>query len=314
MLAADNRQAPMTLRVNRRRGSVQACQAMLQQAGIAARPVGAAGLELERALPVTAIPGFADGWLSVQDAAAQLAAPLLLDGLSAGSGLKVLDACAAPGGKTAHLLELADCEVTALDIDEARCGRIRQNLQRLGLSARVIAADAAAPDTWWPAAGATNFDAILLDAPCTASGIVRRHPDIPWLRREADIAQLATVQAGLLRALWPLLKAGGRLLYATCSVFHEEGVDQVESFVANNSDVVLRHAPGHLLPQSTAPEDSVRDNPLGEHDGFFYALLEKLPPPAGPADPVRRRVGLDGEPGASPAGGAGGGAVPAGPR
>ena len=278
ILEADGRRAPMTLRVNIRRSSVAACTELLSAAGIQAQPVGRFGLELRQPRPVQDIPGFAQGWWSVQDAAAQLAAPLLLDGLAvAGKPLQVLDACAAPGGKTAHLLEWADCQVTALDIDPLRCERMAQNLDRLGLRARVIVADAAQPEIWRRELGGALYDAILLDAPCTASGIVRRRPDAPWLRREADIAQSARTQELLLRALWPLLKSGGRLLYCTCSVFLAEGAEQVQSFVANNSDAVLRPAPGQLLPQSPVNGDLVRDNPIGNHDGFFYALLEKLP-------------------------------------
>jgi 16S rRNA (cytosine967-C5)-methyltransferase len=208
----------------------------------------------------------------VQDAAAQLAAPLLLQGLGPASGLRVLDACAAPGGKTAHLLEISDAQVTALDIDPARCGRIEQSLQRLGLQARIIAADAGLPELWWDGLA---FDAILLDAPCTASGIVRRHPDVRWLRRESDVAQLAAIQARLLKTLWPLLKPGGRLLYCTCSVFKNEGQTQIQTFLAHNTQARLLPSPGHLLPYFPVQSDVVTDNEDSEHDGFYYALLEK---------------------------------------
>jgi 16S rRNA (cytosine967-C5)-methyltransferase len=184
----------------------------------------------------------------------------------------VLDACAAPGGKTGHLLELADADVTALDVDPVRCERIRGTLQRLGLSARVVTGDAGTPAPWWDG---QPFDAILLDAPCTASGIVRRHPDVRWLRREADIGRLARLQAHLLALLWPLLKPGGRLLYCTCSVFRAEGEAQAQTFVAHNTDALSRPAPGHLLPQSGAKHNLVRDNLTGDHDGFFFALFEK---------------------------------------
>jgi 16S rRNA (cytosine967-C5)-methyltransferase len=207
----------------------------------------------------------------VQDAAAQMAAPLLLQGMSADPGLRVLDACAAPGGKTAHLLELRDCDVTALDIDPERCVRIEQTLQRLGLQARVVAADAAKPAQWWDG---RLFDAILLDAPCTASGIVRRHPDVRWLRRESDVAQLAAIQAQLLKTLWPLLKPGGRLLYCTCSVFRSEGERQIQTFLAHNTQARLLPSPGHLLPYLAAGSDGVTDNQDSDHDGFYYALLE----------------------------------------
>lgn len=234
ILLADNRHAPMTLRVNARQSTLADYLAHLEVAGIAAAPSGRFGVDLYRALPVQQVPGFSAGVVSVQDAAAQMAAPLLLQGFDApldaphggARRLRILDACAAPGGKTAHLLELADCDVTALDIDPLRCERIAQTLERLGLRARIVVGDAARPADWWDG---EPFDAILLDAPCTASGIVRRHPDVPWLRRETDVARLAALQARLLGALWPLLAPGGRLLYCTCSVFHQEGRHQMET-------------------------------------------------------------------------------------
>ena len=279
ILQANNEQAPMSLRVNVRKTSVARYQASLASVHKAATPVGASGLVLEQACAVAALPGFDQGLVSVQDGAAQLAAALLLQGLEQRPDLNVLDACAAPGGKTAHLLELSAARVTALDLDPARCERIHQTLQRLGLSAQVIAADAARPDSWWPQQCQSEpFDAILLDAPCTASGIVRRHPDVRWLRRESDVAQLATTQARLLEALWPLLKAGGRLLYCTCSVFHAEGQDQIQTFLGRHSDAQLRPSPGHLAPQNGGNTSSVPDNAPGDHDGFFFALLEKRAP------------------------------------
>jgi len=272
ILEANNTQAPMTLRVNARKSSPQQYLSQLRAAGVDASPVGEHGIVLARPRPVHEIPGFDEGVVSVQDAAAQLAAPLLLQGLEGSLPLSILDACAAPGGKTAHLLELADARVTALDIDPARCERIHETLGRLGLQADVLAADAGQPSQWWDG---QLFDAILLDAPCTASGIVRRHPDVRWLRRESDIAQLASVQARLLAVLWPLLKPGGRLLYCTCSVFRAEGEVQAQTFVAHNKDAVLRPAPGHLVPQTGAKGNAVPDNLEGDHDGFYYALLEK---------------------------------------
>lgn len=288
MLRADNARAPMTLRVNLQRGSVAERQAALAHAGVAAQAVGAQGLMLDHARPVADIPGFAEGALSVQDAAAQWAAPLLLRGLDLSRPLRVLDACAAPGGKTAHLLELltdpaqgcADSRVVALEIDPRRCQKIRDTLRREGLEAQalILAADAARPADWQQTPGAEGlFDAILLDAPCTASGIVRRHPDIRWLRRASDIAQLAAVQAALLKALWPLLAPGGRLLYCTCSVFPAEGRDQIQTFVTHNTDACLQPSPGHLKPQTRANDETVPDNLKGDHDGFYYALLEKRP-------------------------------------
>ncbi len=272
ILQANNSQAPMTLRVNLRQGSVADYLEALQAAGISARRNGPQGLTLAAPVPVQQLPGFAQGRVSVQDAAAQLAAPLLLQGLEHRAGLRVLDACAAPGGKTAHLLELADAEVTALDIDPQRCQRIADTLKRLGLQARVLAADAGTPERWWDGEA---FDAILLDAPCTASGIVRRHPDVRWLRRESDVAQLAAQQARLLKTLWPLLKPGGRLVYCTCSVFRAEGEDQVRAFLAHNRGARLLPSPGHLWPSMSRRSAAVTDNQSSDHDGFYYALLEK---------------------------------------
>jgi 16S rRNA (cytosine967-C5)-methyltransferase len=278
ILEANNTQPPMTLRVNPRKSSRDAYLEVLRAAGSEATAVGTSGVILQRARPVHELPGWAEGVVSVQDAAAQLAAPLLLGELATtpGAPLRILDACAAPGGKTAHLLELADADVTALDIDPARCARIEETLARLALRARVVAGDAAQPQQWWDG---VPFDAILLDAPCTASGIVRRHPDVRWLRRETDIAQLALTQARLLAVLWPLLRPNGRLVYCTCSVFRAEGEAQVQTFVAHNKDALLRPAPGHLLPQSGANPKPLPDNLPGDHDGFFYAVLEKRTPP-----------------------------------
>lgn len=280
ILQANNTQAPMVLRVNKQKSTPALYQQALAAINIESSLVGESGLLLHRARPVHELPGFADGVVSVQDAAAQLAAPLLLHGLDLGRPLRVLDACAAPGGKTAHLLEwagsAAPLQVTALDVDPVRCERIRDTLARLHLRAQVLAQDAGRPQDWWqPHCGGELFDAILLDAPCTASGIVRRHPDVRWLRRETDIAQLARIQARLLATLWPLLKPGGRLLYCTCSVFRAEGDAQVQAFLANNTDARRMPSPGHLLPGMGANGQAVPDNLAGEHDGFFYALLHK---------------------------------------
>lgn len=279
ILQANNTRAPLILRVNERKTTQAEYLRELSAINIEASPVGRQGVILASAQPVPSLPGFAEGHFSVQDAAAQLAAPLLLDGLNTGDGqgtrLRILDACAAPGGKTAHLLELADCEVTALDIDARRCGRITQNLGRLGLQAHIEVADAGRPQDWWDG---QPYDGILLDAPCTASGIVRRHPDVRWLRRPTDIAQLAGIQAHLLQALWSLLKPGGRLLYCTCSVFRAEGDNQIQTFVAHHTDALLMPSPGHLLPQSGAEATVFPDNLMREHDGFYYAILEKRNP------------------------------------
>ena len=276
ILQANLTQAPMTLRVNCLKSSRHDYLNRLATAGIKATAVGAFGVILEKAHPVQDIPGFAQGVVSVQDAAAQLAAPLLLDGLrSSAAAPRVLDACAAPGGKTAHLLELlgpGQCEVTALEIDRQRAERIHQNLQRLGLHANIVVGDAARPEVWWDG---QLFDAILLDAPCTASGIVRRHPDVPWLRRETDVSDLSVIQARLLQTLWSLLKPGGRLLYCTCSVFKAEGADRVQTFLVHHTDATLLASPGHLAPRFRANQECLPDNSADDHDGFYLALLEK---------------------------------------
>ena len=276
VLQANNSRAPLILRVNERLTTQAGYLQALAAAGIDASPVGRHGVVLAAARPVPSLPGFAEGHFSVQDAAAQLAAPLLLRELAqpgeGGARLNILDACAAPGGKTAHLLELANCEVTALDIDPRRCERVGQNLLRLGLQAEVRVGDAGQPDGWWDG---RPYDGILLDAPCTASGIVRRHPDVRWLRRPTDVAQLAAIQAKLLQTLWPLLKPGGRLLYCTCSVFLAEGDKQIQTFLTHHTDALLRPSPGHLLPQSGVEATVFPDNLMREHDGFYYALLEK---------------------------------------
>ena len=265
--------APMTLRVNTRRHTVAAYQQQLQAIGLQAKAVGTQGLQLDKAVPVHQLPGFAAGHVSVQDAAAQVAAPMLMQGLNDAKPWRILDACAAPGGKTGHLLEICpQAQVLALDVDAVRCERIHQNLQRLGLSATVQSADAGQPSSWWDG---VMFDAVLLDAPCTASGIVRRHPDVRWLRRPTDSAQLSRTQSALLKALWPLVKPGGRLLYCTCSIFKAEGDETVQAFLQRNTDALMQPSPGHLIPGQAPFGLPVEDNPLGEHDGFYYALLEK---------------------------------------
>lgn len=281
ILEANNSQAPMALRVNRRMGSVDEYLKKLEQNVIEASRFGSDGIQLSKAVAVEQLPFFAEGAVSVQDGAAQIAAPLLLDGLELNAGSVVLDACAAPGGKTAHLLEYAGAgrtHVVALEVDGERAQRIHDTLGRLKLTAEasVLVADAGDTASWWQrATQGQQFDAILLDAPCSASGIVRRHPDVRWLRRDSDIAQLADIQARLLDALWPLLKTGGRLLYCTCSVFKAEGADQIEAFLARNSAARLLPSAGHLLPQNPLVSGAVPDNAAGDHDGFFYALLHK---------------------------------------
>ena len=286
LLAAANRSGPMMLRVHARHGSAEACVDALAAVGLKARAVGAQAPQavlLETPAPVQALPGFAEGRVSVQDLSAQLAAPLLIGGQPGAvlpalpAGARVLDACAAPGGKTAHLLELADLEVLALDADAGRLARVDETLARLHLQATTRAADARDTAAWWDG---RPFDAILLDAPCSASGIVRRHPDVRWLRRAGDITELARTQAGLLEALWPLLKPGGRLLYATCSIFRAEGAGQIASFLQRHPDARGLRAPGHLLPlpDNRAEAAGTTSSPAAEPgDGFFYALLHKSP-------------------------------------
>ena len=254
IVATGNSPPPMTLRVNARKMSVDDYLGKLQAEGIAAEPVGSAGLRLAAPLPVDRLPGFSAGWVSVQDAGAQRAAELL----DPAPGARVLDACAAPGGKTAHLLERAEADVLALDIDAARTRRIEDNLKRLGLAAEVHAADCRAVERWWDG---RPFDAILADVPCSASGVVRRHPDIKTLRRESDIRKLVHAQSAILDALWPLLKPGGKLLYATCSVFVEENAAQIDAFLVRQTDA-RRVGQEHWLPNDG-------------HDGFYYALLQK---------------------------------------
>jgi 16S rRNA (cytosine967-C5)-methyltransferase len=259
ILETGNTHPPMTLRVNRRLSTPQEYLHELERAGLGACMLDGGALTLLRPVPVEQLPGFDQGMVSVQDAGAQFAARLV----DLGDGMRVLDACAAPGGKTAHMLELADLDMTALDADPARLKRVSSNLERLGLSARVACADAAAIESWWDN---RPFDRVLLDAPCTASGVVRRHPDIKWLRQPGDIRRFAEQQQRLLEALWKVLGHGGKLLYVTCSIFMEENQERIGGFAARHPDaLVLGAMPGRdglLLP----------DN---EHDGFYYALLQK---------------------------------------
>lgn len=265
ILAADNLHPPLTLRVNRRRGDPAEYLDRLAAQGIAAKRVGEHAVRLAKPMPVEGIPGFAAGLSSVQDAAAQRAAELL----DVAPGQRVLDACAAPGGKTAHLCELADLDLVALDADATRLERVRENLARLALDANVVGGDACDPPRWWDG---RPFDRILLDAPCSASGVVRRHPDIKWLRRSGDIARFGRTQGLMLDALWRLLASGGKLLYATCSVFHEENHFQIAKFLERQRDACQLSLPGADLNQSQHPGQLLPDE---RHDGFFYALLQK---------------------------------------
>jgi 16S rRNA (cytosine967-C5)-methyltransferase len=259
VLAAGNTHPPMCLRVNRRRTTPEEYLARLTSEGMPARRVGASALLLHKPVPVERLPGFSQGDISVQDAGAQRAAELL----ELADGQRVLDACAAPGGKAAHILELADVELTALEIDPARCGRIRQNLRRLGLHAEVRVADCTRPGDWREG---RLFERILADVPCSASGIARRRPDVKWLRRASDLAGFAAQQGAIVSALWQVLAAGGKLLYVTCSVFREENDAVIEAFLASEPGAkrgeLKDRAPAQLLP-----EDG--------HDGFFFAVLEK---------------------------------------
>jgi len=264
-LDADNLRPPLALRVNRRRSTVENYLALLEPQGIRAERAGETGVILASPLPAERIPGLADGLVSVQDTAAQLAAPLL----DLRDGLRVLDACAAPGGKATHALELADVDLVALDSDERRLERLRANLARLGLTARVVCGDALEPGAWWDG---KTFDRILADVPCSASGVARRHPDIKWLRRMADVAQFAHVQRRMLDALWQVLGSGGKLLYVTCSVFQEENGEQVAYFVERHPDATRLALPA-LDDDPHLPAGQHLQN--SRHDGFFYALLQK---------------------------------------
>ncbi|MDD3326285.1 MAG: 16S rRNA (cytosine(967)-C(5))-methyltransferase RsmB [Zoogloea sp.] len=259
ILAAGNTHPPMALRVNPLRASDDEVLDDFAAAGIAARRLAPGTLLLAQPLSVSRIPGFAEGCLSVQDAGAQHAARHL----DLADGQRVLDACAAPGGKSAHILESADVALTALDTDPLRARRITENLARLGLAAEVKAADCRNLDAWWDG---RPFERILADVPCSASGVVRRNPDIKWLRRSDDIPRFAAQQAEILDALWQTLAPGGKMLYATCSVFADENGDQVAAFAARHPDCRRLPIAGQLDCQYL---------PCADHDGFFYALLEK---------------------------------------
>ena len=257
ILAAGNVHPPLTLRVNRRRTDVDAYLATLADAGIEASRVGPSAVRLAQAMNVSQIPGFHEGVVSVQDAGAQLAAPLL----ELRDGMRVLDACAAPGGKSGHILETADVDLTSVDADPQRLARVGDNLGRLGLQAKLIAAEAQ-DSGWWDG---QQYDRILADVPCTASGIVRRHPDIRWLRRKSDTLQLATLSSKILDNLWQMLLPNGKLLFVTCSLWPQESEAQAAAFAARHNALRL-DAPGQLLPASGAAQD---------HDGLFYALFQK---------------------------------------
>jgi 16S rRNA (cytosine967-C5)-methyltransferase len=280
LLLAANQRPPMSLRVNARRGTGASYVAGLAALGRAATvltdpALGGQAVVLTEPCPVLQLPGFAEGEVSVQDGAAQRAARLLLGEENLPPKARVLDACAAPGGKTAHLLELADLDLLALDSDPLRLVRVQDTLNRLKLRAELKTGDARAPRGWWDG---RPFDAILLDAPCTASGIVRRHPDVRWLRRADDINALARIQAEMLDALWPLLAPGGRLVYATCSLFQAEGKQQIDAFLQRlppGAALLQPHSPGHLLPLPDNAAAGVDARGAVLQDGFFYALIRK---------------------------------------
>jgi 16S rRNA (cytosine967-C5)-methyltransferase len=261
ILDAGNLHPPMTLRVNRRNGTAHEYLAKLAEQDMPARLVGLDALQLDKPVAVGKLPGFFDGLVSVQDAGAQQAAYLL----DVHDGMRVLDACAAPGGKTAHILECAKVEMVAVDKDEQRLRRVEENLQRLELSARLMVGDAAQPEEWWDG---KPFERILADVPCSASGVVRRHPDIKWLRRSTDIAGFAAQQLAILQALWHLLAQDGKLLYATCSVFRQENEQVVAAFMAQQPDA-------QRLPVNLPGNSEGQLLPNEQHDGFFYALLHK---------------------------------------
>jgi 16S rRNA (cytosine967-C5)-methyltransferase len=266
MLFHANGHPPLTLRVNLRATRVDSYIAQLASSGLDARHLGGAAVALERPVAIDRIPGFAEGLASVQDAAAQHAAACL----DLEPGLRVLDACAAPGGKTAHMLEAANVDLTALDVDAARLERVRSNLERLKLEARIISGDAARPAQWWDG---VPYARVLADVPCSASGVVRRHPDIKWLRRPDDVPAFAQRQQEILAALWQVLATGGKLLYATCSVFAEENNAQIEQFLEHHPDAQRLTLPE---PHTNARAIAGQILPDEWHDGFFYALLQKI--------------------------------------
>ncbi|MDX8385561.1 MAG: 16S rRNA (cytosine(967)-C(5))-methyltransferase RsmB [Gallionella sp.] len=270
ILKAGNQHPPMTLRVNRRHVTAEVYSRQLEQQGMFLRHSELDAVQLEKPVGVDKLPGFRDGLVSVQDAGAQYAARLL----DVHDGMRVLDACAAPGGKTAHLLETARVEMVALDKDKQRLDRVADNLQRLGLNAKLLVGDAAEPDAWWDG---QSFHRILADVPCSASGVVRRHPDIKWLRRRKDIQGFATQQMAILGALWQLLKQDGKLLYATCSVFQQENEQVVSAFLEQQSDAVRLAItwPDGTLPDTLSGGCAGQLLPNDLHDGFFYALLHK---------------------------------------
>jgi len=259
--------APIWLRVNQKQISrdLYAAELRGQNIEFTLGTEQDAGLILSKGRDITTLPGYHQGWFAVQDGAAQLAAPLL----GAKAGERILDCCAAPGGKTCHILELQSNldKLFALDIDQKRLVRVAENLQRLGHQADLLAGDASQPEQWWDGA---QFDRILLDAPCSATGVIRRHPDIKWLRKAADIATLVSLQHVILDAIWPLLKPGGTMLYVTCSILPQENHQQIDAFLQRTADAKL-----DLSFENDAPGRPGRQILPGEQqmDGFYYARL-----------------------------------------
>lgn len=265
ILATGNAHPPMTLRVNAQKSNAEEYCQLLARLGIEATHLGGQAVMLTKPIPVEQIAGFADGVVSVQDYGAQLAAHLL----DLKKGLRVLDACCAPGGKTGHILELVSVPLTALDNDASRLNRVASNLARLQLVADLKVGDAATYQD------ERRFDRILADVPCTASGIVRRHVDIKWLRRETDIAKFCAQQAVILANLWQLLAKGGKLLYVTCSIFNEENQQQIDLFLQKNTDATQLPL---LLTEDIDKNIQIAHGqliPTAQHDGLFYALLQK---------------------------------------
>ena len=264
ILLNGNKHPPLTLRINERKTNLKQYEEKLKSEEISYRVLGNAALELAQPSPVEKIPGFMDGEVSIQDFGAQLAAKLL----DLQDGQICLDACSAPGGKTGHMLEIADIELVSIDQQKDRLYKVKENLERLHLHAHLKCSDLTAVNTWW---NEKLFDRILLDAPCSASGVVRRHVDIKWLRRPRDIEKFTKQQEAMLEAMWQLLKKGGKLLYATCSIFHDENQKVINHFIKE-------HADAKEVKWSVDSEYSKYENqliPSENHDGFFYALLEK---------------------------------------
>ncbi len=263
ILEAGNKRPPMTLRVNRRKISMEAYRKLLVEKAMQAELLWSGAIQLTQPVMVESLPGFSEGWVTVQDAGAQLAAPFL----DVHDGMRVLDACAAPGGKSTHLLELADVSLTLLDHDSVRLAQVQQNLKRLHMTVeRLGCGDASNPDKWWDG---QPFDRILADVPCSASGVVCRHPDIKWLRRERDLVKFAASQQAILNALWKILGKNGKLLYVTCSIFAEENAMQIEKFLKHHPDA----CPLPLLGAAMIDGQLLPDT---QHDGFFYTLLHKI--------------------------------------